>query len=128
MGVKPEGFFKKTFYTSSHEKSIESVAKGLADGASVDSLIFENMMRMGNPAIKKVRIIKISPPYGIPPVVVSPVTEKSTRQLMLTVLLKMADDPTGKEILKELQIDKFILPDPSIYYTAVKLRKAVLLP
>ncbi len=128
MGVKPEKFFGKTFYTSSHEKSIKSVAKGLADGASVDSLIFENMMRMGNPDIKKVRIIQISPPYGIPPVVVSPVTEKSTRQLMLTVLLKMADDPVGKEILKELQIENFILPNPTIYYTAVKLRKAALLP
>ncbi len=128
MGVKPEEFFGKTFYTSSHEKSIKSVAKGLADGASVDSLIFENMMRMGNPDIKKVRIIQISPPYGIPPVVVSPVTEKSTRQLMLTVLLKMADDPVGKEILKELQIENFILPNPTIYYTAVKLRKAALLP
>lgn len=128
MGVKQEEFFRKTFYTSSHEKSIKSVAKGLADGAAVDSLIFKNMMRMGNPAIENVRIIKISPPYGIPPVVVSPVTEKSTRELMLTVLLKMPDDPAGKEILKKLHIDRFVLPNPAFYNTAAKMRKATLSP
>ncbi len=41
MGVTPGEFFRRTFYRSSHEKSIESVANGLADAASVESLIFE---------------------------------------------------------------------------------------
>jgi phosphonate transport system substrate-binding protein len=108
MGVIPEEFFKKTFYTSSHEKSIESVAYGFA------------------PVIKQVKIIKISPPYGIPPIVVSPIAPKSTKQLMLKTLIGMADDPEGKEILKRLQIDKFILPNPAIYFAAVQLRKAVM--
>jgi phosphonate transport system substrate-binding protein len=128
MGVKPEEFFRKTFYTTSHEKSIESVANGLADGAAVDSLIFENMMRIGDSAIKRLRIIEVSPPYGIPPIVASPLTEKSIKQLMLTALLKMADDPAGREILKGLQIERFILPNPAVYHTAVKLRKMALLP
>lgn len=121
-------YFVKTFYTSSHEKSVESVAYGLADGAAVDSLIFEDMKRLSDPAIEKVRIIQISPPYGIPPIVVSPDTDKSLKQLMLTTLLKMKDDPSGKVILKELHIEKFILPDPSIYYSAVQLRQSALLP
>lgn len=128
MGVKPEEFFKKTFFTSSHEKSIESVANVLADGASVDSLIFENMKRAGNPVIKKVRIINISPPYGIPPIVVSPAVEKATKQLFLRTLIKMADDPAGKEILRKLQIEKFILSNSAIYYTAIKLRETILSP
>lgn len=124
----PDKFFGKTFYTSSHEKSIESVAHDLADGAAVDSLIFENMKRMGNPAIDLVKIIKISPPYGIPPIVVSPLTEKTTKQIMLTTLLKMAEDIAGKKILEEIQVEGFVLPDPAIYYSAVQMRQAALLP
>jgi phosphonate transport system substrate-binding protein len=127
MKVTAEEFFKKSFYTSSHEKSIESVAYGLADGAAVDSLIFEDMKRTGSSATKRVKIIKVSPPYGIPPIVVAPTTDKSMKQLMLTTLLKMTEDPVGKEFLKRLQIDMFVLPDPAIYYSAVQLRQATLL-
>ncbi len=126
MGVIPEEFFKKSFYTSSHEKSIGSVAYGLADGAAVDSLIFEDMKKSEDPVIKQVKIIKISPPYGIPPIVASPVAPKSTKHLMLKTLIGMVDDPAGKEILKRLQIDKFIVPNPAIYFAAVQLRKAVM--
>ncbi len=128
MNKKPDNFFRKIFYTSSHEKSIESVAYGLADGAAVDSLIFEDMKRTGAEAVDMVKIIKISPPYGIPPIVVSPATEKNIKQLMLTTLLKMAEDPSGQEILTKLEIDEFVLPDPAIYYSAVQMRQATLLP
>lgn len=127
LGEKTEEFFGKAFYTSSHEKSIESVAKGFADGAAVDSIIFEGMKKRWDPSIDRVKIIKISPPYGIPPVVASPLAEKSIKWIMLKTLLKMARDPAGMEILDQIQIEKFVLPDPSIYHTAVKLRQAVLL-
>ena len=128
MDTTEQEYFGKTFYTSSHEKSVESVAYGLAGGAAVDSLIFEDMKRLKDPAVDKVRIIHVSPPYGIPPMVVSPGTDKSQKQLMLSTLLKMKDDPARREILKELHIKKFILPDPSIYYSAVQLRQSALLP
>lgn len=128
MNIMPEKFFRKTFYTSSHEKSIESVDYGLAAGAAVDSLIFEDMKRMNDPAIDKVKIIHISPPYGIPPIVVSPDTDKSLKQLMLSTLLKMKDDPSGLKILEALHIEKFILPNPAIYHSAVQMRQAAMLP
>ena len=128
MDTTEQEYFGKTFYTSSHEKSVESVAYGLADGAAVDSLIFEDMKRLKDPAVDKVRVIHVSPPYGIPPIVVSPDTDKSQKQLMLSTLLKMKDDPAGREILKELHIKKFILTDPSIYYSAVQLKQSALLP
>ncbi len=128
QGITPEDFFRKTFYTSSHEKSIESVAYGFANGAAVDSLIFEDMKRIGITPIDKVKIIKISQPYGIPPIVVSPTTDKSTKQLILNTLLKMAGDPSGEKILKRLRIEKFVLPDPGIYKSAVKMRQVASLP
>ncbi len=128
MNTTAQEFFRTTFYTSSHEKSIETVAYGLADGAAVDSLIFEDMKKLNDPAIEMVKIIRISPPYGIPPIVVSPDTDKSLKQLMLTTLIKMKEDPSGRVILEKLNIKKFVLPDPSIYYSAVQLRQSALLP
>jgi len=128
MDRTPDNFFRKAFYTSSHEKSVESVAYGLADGAAVDSLIFEDMKRTNDAAVGNVRIIQVSPDFGIPPLVVSPGTDKSIKQLMLSTLLKMKDDPSGREILGKLNTDKFILPNPAIYHSAVQLRQAAMLP
>ncbi|MBI4848234.1 MAG: phosphate/phosphite/phosphonate ABC transporter substrate-binding protein [Nitrospirae bacterium] len=127
-GLKPEMFFRKTFYTASHEKSIESVAYGLADGASVDSLVFDNMKGRKDPTIEKVKVLNSSPPYGMPPVVVSPVTDKTTEKLMRDILLQMSADPEGMKILNKLRIDRFIPPDLSIYRTAEELRNTVGLP
>jgi phosphonate transport system substrate-binding protein len=126
MGVKPETFFKRTFYTTGHEKSIKSVALGLAEAAAVDSLIYDDMKRMNDPSIEKVKIIEVSPPYGIPPIVISPAVEKSTKELILRTLLQMKDNPEGREVLRKIQVDKYILPDPVIYDNAAKVRNITL--
>lgn len=128
LGIKPAEFFGKIFFTSSPEKAIESVAKGFADGAAVDSFIFEDMKKRKSPSIDNIKIIKISPSYGIPPVVVSPLSDKSDKWLMLKALINMIKDPAGREVLDGIQVDRFILPDPAIYHTAVKLRQVLLLP
>ncbi len=41
MGENPETFFKLTFFTYSHDKSIQAVAEKMVDGAAVDSLVCE---------------------------------------------------------------------------------------
>jgi phosphonate transport system substrate-binding protein len=128
MGVKPEEFFRKAFYTSSHEKSIVSVAKGFADGAAVDSIVFNRMKMRGNPSIDRVIIIETSPPYDIPPIVVSPHTGEPIKQLMSKILMNMVTDSAGIDVLDRLQIEKFILPDPSIYRAGTKQNKAASLP
>ena len=128
MGVKPKEFFEMTFFTSSHEKSIESVANGLADGAAVDSLIFNGLKRDGVPFIEQVKVIKISPPYGMPPIVASPLADNTAKQRILRALIKMAEDPAGREVLDSIEIEKYIRPSTAIYRTAVKLRQAALLP
>ncbi len=128
MGLKPNEFFKKTFYTSSHDKSIESVAHGLADGAAVGSHIYNDLEAKGAPYIDRVRIVKVSPPYGMPPVVVSPLADRIPMERISRALLKMAEDPEGKVILDRMKVDKFVKPDWSIYTTAVQLRHSNLLP
>ena len=41
LGEQPETFFSQIIYTYSHDNSIMAVSRGLVDGASVDSLIWE---------------------------------------------------------------------------------------
>ncbi len=123
LGIKPNKFFKKTFFTSGHEKSIEAVASGLADGAAVGSLIYEDLKRWDAPNIDRVKIIKISPPFGISPIVASPLADETAKQRILRALIKMDSDPEGKKILNRIKIDKFVIPDSAAYSTAQRLRQ-----
>lgn len=41
LGQTPETFFARTFFTYSHDDAIHAVADGLADGAAVDSLVYD---------------------------------------------------------------------------------------
>ena len=104
----PERFFKKIIFTMSHDKSINAVAQGIVDGAAVDSLIWEYLNATNPELTSKTRILKKSPPYAIPPVVVprnlDPVLKDKLKQTFLNAHL----DPQGREILQKMKIDKFI--------------------
>jgi ABC-type phosphate/phosphonate transport system substrate-binding protein len=43
-GQRSEAFFSQTFFTYSHDRAIHAVADGFADGAAVDSLIFNYLI------------------------------------------------------------------------------------
>ncbi len=108
LGERPEAFFAKTIYTHSHDNSILAVAKGLVEGAAVDSLIWEYYHNKSPIFTSSTRIIKKSEPYGIPPLVtcrhLSPELKDRIRQLVFSMHL----NPKGREILVELMIDRFI--------------------
>jgi phosphonate transport system substrate-binding protein len=72
LGHTPDTFFARTFFTYSHDNAIYAVADGVADGAAVDSLIYEFALLRDPDLANRVRIIHQSPPFGIPPVVVGP--------------------------------------------------------
>lgn len=72
QGETPAHFFSEVIYTSAHDKSVRMVAEGGVDGAAVDSLIYDYMIRKEPQLAKKTRILTRSEPYGIPPVVVRP--------------------------------------------------------
>jgi len=103
----PETFFKKTFFTYSHDNSIKAVAEGMADGAAIDSLIWDFLNTVDPEFSSRTRIIKKSPPYGIPPIVVHPSMEKQKKEKLRTLFLTLHEDPKGKEFLNSLQIDRF---------------------
>ncbi len=111
----PEKFFGEVIYTRSHDKSVEAVAKKLVDGSSVDSLIYDYAAKKNPIYTSETKIIRKSPPYGIPPVVVRKDIEPALRDKVKNAFLKMHEDPVGRAILDGIMVDKFIVPKDSDY-------------
>jgi len=47
LNETPKSYFKETFFTYSHDKSIEAVSNNFADGCAIDGLIWEFMKSKG---------------------------------------------------------------------------------
>jgi len=121
LGSTPERFFARTFYTYSHDDAIRAVADGLADGAAVDSLVYEFALARDPRLAQRLKVIHRSPPFGIPPVVVSPHIRPQLRARLQEVLLGMSAHPQGQIALKSLGFDTFVAIDDSAYQSAREL-------
>lgn len=115
MGETPEHFFKKFFFSQSHDKSIKAVAQGVADGAAVDSLIWEYAARVNPEFAAKTKVINKSAPYGIPPVVVRAGLDPATKTRLRQVFIEAHLDREGAEILRGMMIEKFQPIEDSAY-------------
>jgi phosphonate transport system substrate-binding protein len=115
MDETPDSFFKSYDYTYAHDKSIKAVATGLVDGAAVDSLIWEYANRANPEYTSKTKIIKKSPPYGIPPVVIRSGLDPNFKESLRKIFLNVHNDKEGKEILQGMMIEKFVLLKDSAY-------------
>ena len=115
LGHTPEQFFGSTTYTYGHDRSIQAVADRIVDGAAVDSLIWEYIAATQPTLTARTRIIERSEPYGIPPVVTSPHLPPELRKALQKALLTIHEDSQGLNILKGMNIERFVLIDDSAY-------------
>jgi phosphonate transport system substrate-binding protein len=113
------------FFTYSHDKSIIAVAAGLADGAAVDGLVYEYMKTTEPEVVSKTKIIEISPPFGIPPVVVPKNIDPFLEQRLRDIFLNMNKDEEGRKILSKLMIDRFVYINDNAYDSVREMRKRV---
>ncbi len=112
MGTAPEKYFQRFLYSYSHNKSVEMVAKKIVDGAAVESIVYDHMLKIGSPYARQAKIIKRSPPYGIPPVVVTKDIAPALRQKIKDALLTMHKTSKGKAVLDAMMIGGFVeVPD-----------------
>jgi len=118
-GETPESFFKSINYTYSHDNSILAVAKSLVDGAAVDGMIWEYYNTRNPVNTSQTRVIKKSIPFGSPPFVASMYLPSDVKENARNVLLKMHQDPAGRQILKELLIERFDMPK-EVWYQPVR--------
>lgn len=130
MNETPESFFgadekgrNNSFFTYSHDSSIISVAEGLAEGAAVDSLVYEYMRNTKPEVISKTRMLEFSPPFGIPPVVVPKDIDPFLEQRLKDIFLNMDKDEEGRGILLKIKIDKFVNIEDNAYDSVREMRK-----
>ncbi len=125
MGETPNSFFSSYLFTSAHDRSIEAVAKGAADGAAIDSLIYD-FLALTKPALtSQTKIIEKSPPFGIPPVVVRRGLDPKLKEKLKAILLDMHKDVEGAKILKGMMIEKFVTLNDSAYSSIREMLRAV---
>jgi len=125
MGENPESFFKLTFFTYSHDKSIQAVAEKMVDGAAVDSLVWDFKNSTDPRFTSRTRIISKSSPYGIPPIVVSKDIDPALKEKLQITLLHMHEDKKGREILDKIGIDRFSKGNDSLYDSVREMKKVV---
>ncbi len=122
-GETPQSFFREVFYSNGHDNSIRAVANGQADGAAVDSLIWEFMNRVEPELTGKTRIIEKSPPYGIPPVVVSAGLDPAVKRRLKEIFLTLHEDRDAAPLLANLQIDRFVEGSDAMYDTVREMSR-----
>lgn len=115
LGERPESFFKDVIYTYSHDNSILAVARGLVDGAAVDSLIWDYYQEKDPVFTSKTKVIRRSEPFGIPPIVVPQALDPELKKHLRDIFFNMHMDPEGRQILSSLMIDRFIQPQDDWY-------------
>lgn len=115
MGQQPETFFGRTIFTYSHDRSMAAVMEGIADGASVDSLVYEFAVKRNPEIARQTRVIWESPDFGIPPVVVPRAISPARKALLKELLLGLHRDAEGEKALAALGVERFVEPAPGLY-------------
>lgn len=124
LGLDPNSFFRKTFFTWSHRKVVEAVVSGMADGASVDSFVWDTLYRVKPELTRATRIISKSPEYGFPPFAAHRSVPAKQFTAMQRVLLEMQNDEAGVRLLTRLNIDGFIQGERRLYDGVVEMMRA----
>ncbi|MCA1933777.1 MAG: phosphate/phosphite/phosphonate ABC transporter substrate-binding protein, partial [Calditerrivibrio sp.] len=122
-GIKNRNYFKKVYYTYSHDKSIIMVNKGVVDAAFVDNMVYKYMAIKSKEDVKNIDIIDTSHDMPNPPVVVN--KNFADKDIVKKLFLNMHTDPEGKSILKELNIDRFVDIERKKYEIIIKMKKTV---
>jgi phosphonate transport system substrate-binding protein len=122
-GTTSDKFFSKTIFSGSHDKSIDAVATGSVDGASVDSLIWDFTTLTKPHLTGNTRIIMKLGPYPIPPFVVSPNLDFARKEKLRGILLNAHTNSEGMAILDKMKIERFETIDDKAYDSIREMKR-----
>ncbi|AGA32639.1 Periplasmic binding protein-related protein [Thioalkalivibrio nitratireducens DSM 14787] len=128
LDLRPEEFFRRTFFTWSHRHVVEAVAVGLAQAGAVDGFVWEMLNRLHPEITRRTRVIERSPEFAFPPLVTSIHLAPDRYALLARVFLGMHADAQGRDLLTELGLSGFAKGDRSDYdeilFMAEELQRA----
>ena len=125
LGSTPEDFFGRTFFTYNHDNAIRAVANGIADGAAVDSLVYDFAVQRDSELAAQVRVIHRSSSFGIPPVVINPNARPQLKAVLQELLLNMSANAEGQAALAALGVEGFVVVNNDRYDSARAVIQAV---
>lgn len=107
--------WRQLFFSGSHDQSVYLVNRGLLDGASVDSYVYDAISSASPKSVANTRVLKVSREFGSQPIVISTHLSPHVREAFKKAFLSLDKDSTGRKLLAALDIDKFITQDDSCY-------------
>jgi len=108
MKLRPDQFFRQSFFTYGHRNVVRAVAAGLAQSGSVDGYVWEVMSIIEPGLTGATEVVRKSEKLGFPPVACLRTQQSSpTVGLLREALLGMAQDKEGQGVLQLLQLDGF---------------------
>ncbi len=114
-GENAKQFFSEHVIAGSHDRAVSAVASNFVDGAAVQGLVYDRMIEDDPGLAGKIKIIMKSSEFGMPPIVVNPKIDPSLQERIRQVLITMDESPEGEQILAAMGIDRFEMPEDSLY-------------
>jgi phosphonate transport system substrate-binding protein len=114
--LRPEQFFRHTFYTYGHRNVIRAVASRLAQSGSVDGYVWEVVTALEPDLRARTKVIRRSELLGFPPVacLTRRAQDEDVRSLQ-SALVTMSEDDEGKAILQILRLNGFAIEPLSLF-------------
>ncbi|SDC00203.1 MULTISPECIES: substrate-binding domain-containing protein [unclassified Candidatus Frackibacter] len=122
-GMNPENYFSSYIFTYSHDNSIKAVTEGIVDGAAVDHMVYQQLLKTNLQGKDNLKVVKESPKFTTPPVVVRPGLDVEIKQNLQEFFMTLDESPNGKEILKNMGLDAYKKVSDSDYNSVRKLRR-----
>lgn len=112
-GGKP--FFRSVVETGAHASSIDRVASGELDAASIDCVTYAFVQDHRPDAVASLRILAETPESPAIPFVTSITTPPEKANRLQAALFRLAADPDRRPILEGLRLRTIAKPDPAAY-------------
>ena len=103
-----ERFCGSMLCSGSHQNSIESVLRGEADAAAIDSNVLSMKLREDPSLRERVRVIESWGPFPIQPVVVRSALPTELKESLRASLLAAHADPRTRRALSRLGLRRFV--------------------
>jgi ABC-type phosphate/phosphonate transport system substrate-binding protein len=114
-------FFSRVIHTGSHLASVEQIAEGAADVASIDAVTFALLQRHRPDLTRAVRILAWTAASPGLPLITSRTSDVAIRNALRLGLAEVAADPTLRAVRETLLLDGFAMLPKSDYRTVLAM-------
>jgi phosphonate transport system substrate-binding protein len=116
---------RRSFFAHGHRNVAEAVATGLAQAGCIDGYVWETMQLQGLPSVARTEVIWRSTEFGFPPIVTRAGHPATESQALAMALMKMPDDPAGRDLLKALNLSGFASASSAMFDSIRELASQV---